>query len=68
MKEKELIWMQSNIQIEFLSPDPVTDGAKKILKFMITEPKNPFKKSEEPLNKIKSLTVCIFSADNSAFI
>ncbi len=48
IKEKEMIWMQSNINSDTLSPDPVMSSVNKIVECMVAEPLNPFKKHDAP--------------------
>lgn len=48
IKEKELIWMQSNIKSGIISFDPIMTNVNKIVDSMIAEPLNPFKKHDEP--------------------
>jgi hypothetical protein len=51
IKEKEMIWMQSNIKSDLLSFDPVMSNVNKIVEWMVAEPLNPFKKADEPAEK-----------------
>ena len=51
MREKDLIWIQSNIKSDFLTSDKVTAGANKILDLMMTESANPFIKQSKPSEK-----------------
>ncbi|MFH0974794.1 MAG: hypothetical protein V1874_03310 [Spirochaetota bacterium] len=48
MKEKELIWIQSNIKSDFLSFDPLAGNVNKIIEWMTAEPQDPFRKFEKP--------------------
>ena len=51
MKEKELIWMQSNIKSDALSFDPINSNVSSIVDGMTAEPLNPFIKLDEPAGK-----------------
>jgi hypothetical protein len=48
IKEKELIWMQSNIKSDIFSFDPIANNVSKIVDGMMAEPLNPFTKLDEP--------------------
>jgi hypothetical protein len=49
MKEKELVWMYSDIKSNYFTYNPLLNNTEKIIKEMIEEPVNPFKKLDVPL-------------------
>jgi len=51
MKEKELIWIQSNIKSDILSFDPISNNVSRIVEGMTADPLNPFIKLDEPSKK-----------------
>jgi hypothetical protein len=51
MREKELIWMQSNIKSDILSFDPIAGNVSRIVEGMTADPINPFVKLDEPSKK-----------------
>ncbi len=51
IREKELIWIQSNIKCDLLSFDPIAANVSKIVEGMIADPVDPFIRLDESAGK-----------------